>query len=112
MQTLALAFVYALIIFLIIISIWYYWSMYIYRYSKDRLANLALTKYSAKNINKLDPTGSNYFNYDPNTIKFINNTLTLNILLKDKKTQTVQSTFPVSYKYSNSCQLIDFNCIR
>lgn len=106
------AFLYAIIICSIIILCWYYWAMYIYRYSLERLANLALAKFSAKNVSKINKDGSNYFNYDPATIKFANNILSLDMLLKDKKTQNIQSRFSVTYKYSDDCDLLNFNCIR
>ncbi len=102
----------ALLICFVIIIAWYVWAMYIYRFSHERLANLALAKHSAKNKNQLFADGSNYFNFDPDSVVFENNILTLDILLKDKATQTEQDRKTVSYKYDPNCYLLNFSCIN
>lgn len=100
----------------VIIIIYWLYVMFIFRYDTDRIGNLILIKYGAINNKQLDPNGTNYFNY-ANVVLSADKTLaTCDMQIRDKTTQSIQSSKHVVYKLTTNqslCTLLDAlnNCV-
>ncbi len=93
-----------IIIGVIIIIVWFLFSLLSYKNSSDRLGNMILKKYSL--FNKV-PEGQ-YANF-----KNVHNdgeNVTADIILTDD-TQKIISTKKVTYILSKNCSLLDSSCI-
>lgn len=100
----------------IIITIYCLYVMFIFRYDIDRIGNLILIKYGAINNKQLDPSGTDYFNYDNVVLSDDKQSAACDIQIRDKETQTIFSSKHVVYKLTtdlSSCTLLDAltNCV-
>ncbi len=92
---------------LIIIIIWILWVELFFKYSKDRIQNLILKKYSLYNT----PDTNIYYNIDNLLISEDKLYVLADVKLINKNTFNVIKKIPVKYSLLSDCLLTNKDCI-
>lgn len=101
-----------LIIVSVICLAWWYWAIAYYKYSAERLAALALTKYNLDETNRKKLTTNTMFVASNIVLKSDLSGFDVDMEIRDSINKNILSSEHKVYIFKSDCSLIDPVCVK